>query len=92
MDIKLEFCVVWNYTPRAVSTVEDILEKYGKAVSSINLIPGSGGVFELYLNNTLLYSKTANGRHAEDGEILSLLDKALSWQYLLIYQLMNFYF
>ena len=46
MDIKLEFCVVWNYTPRAVSTIEDILEKYGQKVKSINLIPGSGG----YLN------------------------------------------
>jgi selenoprotein W-related protein len=79
MDIKLEFCVVWNYTPRAVSTIEDILEIYGQKVSSINLIPGSGGVFEFYLNETLLYSKLETGRHTEEGEILSLIEKALSW-------------
>ena len=79
MEIKLEFCVVWNYTPRAVSTVEDILEKYGQEVESIDLIPTSGGKFEFYLNGELLYSKIETYRHTEDGEILGLIEKALSW-------------
>ena len=79
MEIKLEFCVVWNYTPRAVSTVEDILEKYGQEVESIELIPTSGGKFEFYLNGELLYSKIETDRHTEDGEILGLIEKALSW-------------
>ena len=79
MEIKLEFCVVWNYTPRAVGTVEDILEKYGQEVESIDLIPTSGGKFEFYLNGELLYSKIETDRHTEDGEILGLIEKALSW-------------
>ncbi len=79
MEIKLEFCVVWNYTPRAVSTVEDILEKYGQEVESIDLVPTSGGKFEFYLNGDLLYSKIETDRHTEDGEILGLIEKALSW-------------
>ena len=79
MEIKLEFCVVWNYTPRAVSTVEDILEKYGQEVESIDLIPTSGGKFEFYLNGELLYSKIETDRNTEDGEILGLIEKALSW-------------
>ena len=79
MKIKLEFCIVWNYTPRAVSTVEDILEKYGQEVESIDLIPTSGGKFEFYLNGELLYSKIETDRHTEDGEILGLIEKALSW-------------
>ena len=79
MEIKLEFCIVWNYTPRAVSTVEDILEKYGQEVESIDLIPTSGGKFEFYLNGELLYSKIETDRHTEDGEILGLIEKALSW-------------
>ncbi len=81
MDIKLEFCVVWNYTPRAVSTVEDILEKYGQEVKSIDLIPTSGGKFEFYLNGDLIFSKIEKDRHTEDGEILGLIEKALSWIY-----------
>ena len=89
MDIKLEFCVVWNYTPRAVSTIEDILEIYGQKVKSINLIPGSGGVFEFYLNDELLYSKLETGRHTEEGEILGLIEKALSWVFLSTSRFLN---
>ena len=85
MEIKLEFCIVWNYTPRAVSTVEDILEKYGKEVKSIDLIPGTGGVVELYLNGELIYSKLETGRHTNEGEILELMEKALSWHIHLIF-------
>ncbi len=83
MEIKLEFCVVWNYTPRAVSTIEDILEIYGNKVTSINLIPSGGGVFEFHLNDSLLFSKKELGRHTEDGEILKLIEEALDWVYLL---------
>ena len=85
MEIKLEFCIVWNYTPRAVSTVEDILEKYGEEVKSNDLIPGTGGVFELYLNGELIYSKHETGRHTNEGEILELMEKALSWYIHLIF-------
>ena len=81
MDIKLEFCVVWNYTPRAVSTIEDILEKYGNTVESINLIASGGGVFEFQLNGKLLFSKKELGRHSEDGEILKLIEESLSWPF-----------
>ena len=84
MEIKLEFCVVWNYTPRAVSTIEDILEIYGNKVTSINLIPSGGGVFEFHLNDNFLFSKKELGRHTEDGEILKLIEEALDWVYLLI--------
>ena len=84
MEIKLEFCVVWNYTPRAVSTIEDILEKYGKEASPITLIPSGGGVFEFYLDGNLIFSKKSLGRHAEDGEILSLMQEALIWIFHLI--------
>ncbi len=85
MEIKLEFCIVWNYTPRGVSTVEEILEKYGKEVKSIDFIPGTGGVFELYLNGELIYSKLETGRDTNEGEILELMEKALSWNIHLIF-------
>ena len=70
MEIKLEFYVVWNYTPRAVGTIEDVLEIYGNKVTNIQLIPSGGGVFEFHLNEKLIFSKKELGRHSEDGEIL----------------------
>ena len=84
MEIKLEFCVVWNYTPRAVGTIEDVLEIYGNKVTNIELIPSGGGVFEFQLNEKLLFSKKELGRHSEDGEILKLIEEELGWTYHLI--------
>ena len=81
MKIKLEFCVVWNYTPRAVGTIEDVLEIYGNKVTSINLIPSGGGVFEFHLNEKLLFSKKELGRHSDDGEILKLIEEEIGWAF-----------
>ena len=81
MEIKLEFCVVWNYTPRAVGTIEDVLEIYGNKVTNIELIPSGGGVFEFQLNEKLLFSKKELGRHSEDGEILKLIEEDRGWIY-----------
>ena len=81
MEIKLEFCVVWNYTPRAVGTIEDVLEIYGNKVTSINLIPSGGGVFEFHLNEKLLFSKKELGRHSDDGEILKLIEEEIGWAF-----------
>jgi selenoprotein W-related protein len=39
----------------------------------LELIPSSGGVFEVEVNGSLLYSKKATGRHAGTGEVLNLV-------------------
>jgi selenoprotein W-related protein len=41
------------------------------------LIPSGGGVFEVTLDDTLLFSKRRSGRHARPGEILALIASAL---------------
>lgn len=40
------------------------------------MIPSGGGVFEVTLDDRLVYSKRQTGRHARPGEILSLLRAA----------------
>lgn len=37
------------------------------------MIPSGGGVFEVSLGDTLLFSKKQLGRHAQPGEILGLV-------------------
>lgn len=47
-------------------------------VSSWKLIPGIGGVFDVWVNGELIFSKQEAGRHAEledlRGPILKVLD------------------
>jgi len=44
---------------------------------SWKLVPGSGGVFDVWVNGELVFSKKAVGRHAEPGEIRAGIAKAL---------------
>jgi len=48
--------------------------KYNGA--DIKLISSGGGVFEITLDNELIFSKKALGRFPDDGEIDNLIDKA----------------
>lgn len=42
-------------------------------IASLMLIPTSGGKFEITVNNEMIFSKKALGRHAEPGEVYGLV-------------------
>ena len=47
---------------------EQLFEEFGQAFE-ILLIPSKGGVFEVTVDDDLVYSKLATGRHAEYAEV-----------------------
>lgn len=46
-------------------------------IESLTLIPSRGGCFEVMVDDTLIFSKKALGRHAEAGEVARLLQAKL---------------
>ena len=46
-------------------------------IEEISLTPSDGGKFEVTVNGNLIYSKLKTKRHAEEGEVLSLVRKLL---------------
>ncbi len=44
---------------------------------SWKLIPSTGGVFDVWVNGQLIFSKQTAGRHAEPGEIRAGIQQAL---------------
>jgi len=55
-----------------VSAVNDLLSNYQHVIESLTLVTGAKGVFNVEVDDELLYSKHATGRHAEPGEVLGL--------------------
>jgi len=51
-------------------------QKYGAAVKKVNLVPSSGGAFEVSLNGTLLYSKLETGRFPTPEQVTTAIDAA----------------
>lgn len=41
--------------------------------ADVELVPASGGVFEVEVDGNLLFSKRALRRHAQPGEVLELI-------------------
>lgn len=50
--------------------VRDLLHDYQHVIADVRLVMGSKGVFDVAVDGELLYSKHAEGRHAEPGEVL----------------------
>ena len=51
------------------------MQKFSPFIETLTLIPSGGGRFEVVLNNDLIYSKKALGRHAEPGEVAKLFEE-----------------
>ena len=47
-------------------------------IGSWELLPSKGGVFEVTLNGELIFSKKQLGRHAEPGEVRTLIVERLA--------------
>ena len=71
MNISIEYCMQWNYEPKALSLRESIQKQFG---IEAKLIKGSGGVFEVKLNNSLIFSKKDLGRFPNSNEVEDILN------------------
>lgn len=55
-----------------MSAARDLLRDYQHVISDLTLATGSHGVFDVNVDDEILYSKHQTGRHAEPGEVLQL--------------------
>ena len=53
-----------------MSAVHDLLHHYQHVIEDVTLVTGNKGVFDVEVDGEMLYSKKAEGRHAQDGEVL----------------------
>jgi len=51
---------------------EDLLGTYQHKIDSLTLIPGPSGIFDVTVNDELIFSKYDERRHAKPGEVLRL--------------------
>jgi selenoprotein W-related protein len=55
----------------------DLLKEFEPGIAEITLIPSDGGRYEVTVDGKLIYSKLQTGRHAEPGEVVTLLKKGV---------------
>ena len=70
----IEYCVIWNYLPRAASLAEKLKNKFD---IEIELKKSDGGRFEISLNGEYIFSKYKEFRFPEEGEIEKILEQQI---------------
>lgn len=55
-----------------MSAAQDLLSNYQHVIESLEFVTGTAGVYDVVVDDEMMYSKASTGRHAKPGEILEL--------------------
>ena len=77
MKISIEYCMQWNYEPTAFSLRDELMDKFlGESDSfEVELIESGGGVFEVTVNDSLIFSKKELDRFPNENEISEIVER-----------------
>ena len=71
MDIKITYCSIWNFQPRAAGLADAIKTKMGLTPT---LVPGSNGVYDIEVDGRTIFSKHQTKRFPDNEEIIKSLE------------------
>ncbi len=78
--IEIEYCSQCRFILRASWMAQELLMTFGEQIGELALVPGTGGVFEVRVNGTVLFNKKQQGRYPEAKELKQLLRDVISPQ------------
>jgi len=73
--IVVEFCMQWNYAPKAASFAEELFTHFRRDIGILELIPSSGGAFEVTLNGEKIYSKLETGVFPDTEDMIQIISQ-----------------
>ncbi|MDO8961685.1 MAG: SelT/SelW/SelH family protein [Methylophilus sp.] len=71
--VEIEFCTQCRWLLRAAWLAQELLTTFEQDLTSVNLMPGTGGILEVRLNDQLLFSRKVAGRFPEAKELKQLI-------------------
>jgi selenoprotein W-related protein len=70
LRVEIEYCTGCRWLLRAAWIAQELLTTFEEELNSVTLVPGSeGGIFEIRLNNDVLWSRKAQGRFPDVKEL-----------------------
>lgn len=55
-----------------------LLEEHEDDLSAIEVVPGANGIFDVHVDETLVFTKSMLGRYPEPDEVIPLVQAALT--------------
>ncbi|MDP3778203.1 SelT/SelW/SelH family protein [Methylotenera sp.] len=71
--VQISYCTQCRWLLRAAWLAQELLTTFEQDLYSVALKPGTGGIFEVTLNDELIFSRKEVGRFPEAKEIKQLV-------------------
>ena len=67
--VDITYCTQCRWLLRAAWLAQELLSTFAEELGEVALIPGKGGIFEIRVEGTLIWSRKAQGRFPEAKEV-----------------------
>jgi selenoprotein W-related protein len=67
--IEIKYCAQCRWLLRSTWMAQEILTTFDGDIAELSLLPGSGGIFEIIANGTVIWSRKEQGRFPEIKEL-----------------------
>jgi selenoprotein W-related protein len=71
--VDIQYCTQCRWLMRAAWLAQELLTTFEADLTSVSLSPGTGGVFDVRLNDEIIFSRKAAGRFPESKELKQLV-------------------
>jgi selenoprotein W-related protein len=76
--IEIEYCTQCRWLLRAAWMTQELLSTFEQEIGGVTLIPGSGGVFEIRIEENRIWSRQEAGRFPDIKELKQLVRDIVS--------------
>lgn len=67
--VSIVYCTQCNWMLRAGWMAQELLSTFGADLGGVTLVPGTGGIFEIRIGETLLWERKRDGGFPEAKEL-----------------------
>ncbi|MEZ0231556.1 MAG: SelT/SelW/SelH family protein [Methylophilaceae bacterium] len=71
--VEIEYCTQCRWLLRAAWMAQELLVTFESDIGRVSLVPGTGGIFEVRLDDKTIYSRKEMGRFPESKELKQLI-------------------
>ena len=76
--LEIEYCTQCRWLLRAGWTAQELLTTFQEELGEVALIPGTGGVFEVRVDGSVIWSRAVEGRFPELKELKQRVRDAIA--------------
>jgi selenoprotein W-related protein len=76
--IEIEYCTQCRWLLRAAWMAQELLTTFEAELGGVALVPGAGGVFEIRVDDSLVWSRARRGRFPDIKELKQLVRDAVA--------------